>query len=501
MTISPPRVRLGEQTPRVDRWPAYVSSAGQEAIDLAAVAGLHLDPWQQHVLTHSLGESADGRWAAPKVSLWVPRQNGKGGCLEARELWGLFLGGERLILHSAHEYKTAQEAFIRIRGLIEGTPDLDRRVHRIWQANGEQGIELVKSAGGGRLRFVARSKSSGRGFSGDCIILDEGQELTAEIMAAMLPTMSARPNHQLWICGTPPSDPAAWAYGLKDEGESGAERLAHFDWGADIDLSKPAEVRAAAESIKLRYATNPSMGIRIMPETVEDEVKPSGLGPSVKFCMERLGAWLPRAGDGPKVLDIKAWEKLVDDGSRVVGAVAIAVDITPARDSACIGVYGLREDGLGHAEIIDQRPGTEWIVDRLVDLKARWNPVAIGLDVKGPAVTLIEPLKKAGIDVPEDPDEPQYGDLAVPTAQDVAAACGQLADAVTQSAFRHIGQQILADAIRGAATRPLGDAWAWARRVSTVDISPLVTVTLARWAYLARAHLVEDDYDVADSFG
>jgi phage terminase large subunit-like protein len=496
-------VRRGAQKPRVDHYPAYVSSAGQEAIDLAAEAGLHLDPWQQHVLTHSLGERADGKWAAPKVSLWVPRQNGKGGCLEARELWGLFLGGERLILHSAHEYKTAQEGFLRIRGLIEGSAYLSKRVARVWQANGEQGIELTRAAGGGRLRFVARSKNSGRGFSGDCVILDEGQALTAEIMAAMLPTLSARPNHQMWICGTPPDDPAAWCYGLRDDGEAGAERLAHFDWGQDINLADAAEVRAAATDRRRWRAANPSLGIRIAEETVEDEVKPSGLGPTVTFCMERLGAWLPRAGEGPRVLDIKAWEQIMDAESKRVGAMAFAVDITPSRDSACIGVYGLREDGKGHAEIIEQRPGTSWIVPELARLRDRWNPVAIGIDTAGPAVTMVEPLGKLDppIVTPADLDEPEYGDLAIPTARDVAAACGQLADAVRDAEFHHIGQTILADAIKGAATRPLGDAWAWARRTSTVDISPLVCVTLARWAWLARAHLVEEDYDVADSFG
>ncbi|MGW4476846.1 hypothetical protein ACWENQ_44945 [Nonomuraea sp. NPDC004354] len=501
MTISLPSARLGAQTPRVGRWAPYVSSAGEEVIELAASAGLLLDPWQQFVLTHSLGETRDGQWANFKVSTWVPRQNGKGGIIEARELGGLFLLGERLILHSAHEYKTAQEAFLRIKGLIEGTPDLDRRVNRYWQANGEQGIELTRSAGGSRLRFIARSRGSGRGFSGDCNVLDEAQELTAEQMAALLPTMSARPNPQLWFFGTPPDDPAAWVYGLREDGEAGAKRLAHFDWGADVDLADAAAVRAAAENRDLWYATNPSLGIRITEEFVEDEASASGLGPTVRFAMERLGAWLPRAGDGPRVLDIKAWERLMDAESRVSGPVAIAVDITPSRDSACIGVYGLRDDGLGHGEIIDQRPGTDWIVDRLVELRDRWHPVAIAVDAKGPAVTLLEPLAKAGITRPEDPEAPEYGDLAVPTAQDVAAACGQLADAVTQQAFRHIGQQILADAIRGAATRPLGDAWAWARRISSVDISPLVTVTLARWAYLARAHLVAEDYDVADSFG
>jgi hypothetical protein len=38
----------------------------------------------------------------------------------------------------------------------------------------------------------------------------------------------------------------------------------------------------------------------------------------------------------------------------------------------------------------------------------------------------------------------------------------------------------LNDALAGARRRRLGDAWAWDRRDSTVDISPLVAATLAR---------------------
>jgi hypothetical protein len=56
-------------------------------------------------------ERADGKWAAFEVGLNVARQNGKGSILEARELAGLFLLGERLIIHSAHEFATSLEAF------------------------------------------------------------------------------------------------------------------------------------------------------------------------------------------------------------------------------------------------------------------------------------------------------------------------------------------------------------------------------------------------------
>ncbi|MGI5493874.1 hypothetical protein [Microtetraspora malaysiensis] len=499
MTNSTLDVRRGAQTPRVGRWPSYVSSAGTEAAELAASVGLHLDPWQRYVLEHGLGETADGQWAARKVSCWVPRQNGKGAVIEARTLAGLFLFGEKLILHSAHEYKTSAEAFLRLRSLIDGSDDLRRRVHRVHQANGEEGIELTRAAGGGRLRFIARSKGSGRGFTGWLNILDEAQELTAAQMAAILPTMSAVANPQIWYFGTPPSDPGAWVYGLRADGEAGVDRMAHFDWGADLNLGEPADVRRGLADVDLWYACNPALGQRISEEFVRDEATPSGLGD--QFLVERLGVWPPRAADGPSVLDLAAWQALTDEASRREGDVAFSLDVTPSRDAACIAVYGLRADGLGHVEIVDHRAGTDWVVERLVELRERWDPVAIALDTKGPAGSLIVPLEKVGITRPENPDKPQRGDLAIPTAQEVAAACGQLVDAITQATIRHIGQELIETAIRGAKTRPLGDAWAWGRRVSSADISPIVAVTLARWAYESRAHLVsdDDDYDALDS--
>lgn len=478
--------------------PEAVSSAAPEFIGLAASAGLILDPWQEYVLTHGLGERADGSWAAFKSSVWVPRQNGKGAIIEALELGWLFLTRERLVLHSAHEYKTAQEAFLRIRELVQSTPDLDRRVNRYWQANGEQGIELTRSAGGGRLRFIARSSGSGRGFSGDKNIMDEAQELNGDQMAAQLPTLSARPDPQLWFFGTPPKTAAAWCYGLREDGASGADpRMMHMDWGTDLDPTDPEQRKRAAADVDLWYACNPAMGRRITEEFVRGEALPSGLGE--QFMIERLGGWLPRLTEGGGPLTLEAWGNLVDEESRRTGEVAFAVDITPSRDWASIAVYGLREDGLGHLEVVDRRPGTEWVVDRLVQLAERWRPVAIGLDTKGPAGSLLVDLDKAGIGKPDDPEAPERGDLAIPTAQDVAAACGQLVDAVTQGTVRHIGQDEVTAAIRGAKTRPLGDAWAWGRRISTVDISPLVALTLARWAYESRAHQVTDDYDVLDS--
>ncbi|HEX5879777.1 MAG TPA: terminase, partial [Actinomycetota bacterium] len=85
MTKSRTAVLLGEQTPRFHLVPSAPSSAGQEAIDLAASGGLILEPHQQLVLHGGLGERRDGRWAAAQVVVVEPRQNGKDGIAEARE--------------------------------------------------------------------------------------------------------------------------------------------------------------------------------------------------------------------------------------------------------------------------------------------------------------------------------------------------------------------------------------------------------------------------------
>src|SRR4029077_15730404 len=132
----------GLQEPRIELYPEFGGSAGQEAVDLAALARLDLEPWEAHVLERSMGEAADGRWAAAEVGLCVPRQNGKNAVLEARELAALFLLDGELVIHSAQQFKTPKEPFLRLLALIESTPDLDRRVKRVVRAHGEEAIEL-----------------------------------------------------------------------------------------------------------------------------------------------------------------------------------------------------------------------------------------------------------------------------------------------------------------------------------------------------------------------
>jgi len=483
----------GYQQPRVRSHPPYEKSYGPFAVDLAAGAGLIADPWQADVLDVMLAITPDKLWACPEFGLVVPRQNGKGTIFEIRALAGLFLLGEPLLMWSAHEYKTAMEGFRRVLDLITNADDMRKRVFKVSNTNGDEGIELHgegtnRITGRQRLRFIARSKGSGRGFSGACNLLDEVFAYTPEQQAALMPTVSAQRNPQLIYASSPPLDAVTGEplFALKDRGESGTDpALGWFDWGAPagVDLDDRHEWARS----------NPAKEIRIAEETIARErrsMSPDGFG------RERLGIWPLRRADA--LLRPEDWSALADLDSLAADPVAFAVDITPMRDFASIVAYGVRADGLGHVEVIEHRPGTNWVLERLLNLRDSHKPAAICLDAAGPAASLLIDLDKAGITRPEDPEKPSLGDLAVPSPREYAGACGAFVDSVRQATLRHIDQAPLARAVAGVKTRPLGDAWAWGRRAGNVDISPLVAATLARWAFEARAHLINRKFNAWD---
>lgn len=456
---------LGVQTPTYRNVPDAVSSAGQEAIDLAASAGLILDEWQENVLLDSMGERRNGNWAAQQVGLIVPRQNGKGTVLEARVLAGLFLLNEQLIIWSAHEFKTAKEAFLRVKGLIESNPHLDSKVRQIPVGAGNEGVEMRS---GQRLRFLARSGGSGRGFSGDTIILDEAYALTDENMAAILPVLSAKPNPQLWYTSSAPLVKSNVLRRLCKTGRAGeSSKLAYFEWCAPPD--------AASDDVEAWARSNPGLGIRLSEEYTQTELDTLD---DEDFRRERMGIWLEDAFE--TVLDLQKWRELADAGSMFEGAPVFAFDVAPDRSSAAVAVAGHRSDGLWHVETIDHRPGAAWVVDYLVERAGRHEPAAILVDERSPAASLLPDLADRGLKVSSEPRRGTENIIVTTSSSDLARACGAFYDAVMDTkTVRHLGQASLNQAVEGAATRALGDAWAWSRKESESDITPLVAATLA----------------------
>jgi hypothetical protein len=478
----------GRQEPVYCTVPPYVATSGDEVADLMALAGTELDPWQRLVLRDGLGERADGSWAAFEVAMILARQNGKNVVFEARELGGLFLLDEKLILHTAHQYKTAQEAYRRIADIVTEYDWFRRRVKRIVRTNGEEAIELMSGA---RLRFIARSKSSGRGFSANCVIFDEAYELGDDEMSAILPTLSAQRNPQLWYGSSAGMETSvqlarvwrrirkAVASGVTDPS------LAGFEWAADTCtvFCRPGCADHDRLSDPVVWAkTNPALGIRHANGTeltggfIANEL--ATMDPDA-FARERLSVGDYPADEAEKwaVIGEDQWKVLADEGSRSRDPVAFAVEVGPERRMAAVATAGLRADGRLHVEVVDHEPGTDWVPARVAELAHKWRPCAIVMDPGSHAGALIEAVEQAGAEVVK-----PFG------ARDAAQACGQFYDAVLQKDLRHMGNAsrhggALTAALAGARTRRLGDQWAWDRVNAVVDISPLTAVTLAAWGF------------------
>lgn len=500
--------------PRVCSHPEYTYTSGPEAAAVMATTGQVMDPWQCLALDHGLAERDDGRWACREVGVWVPRQNGKGAVIEAVVMHGLFVMGYAEIVWTAHETKTAAKGFARIRRLIKASPELLARVKIFREGNGKEGVDLhapdAPCANAGpevncscesvqHLAFIARSKGSGRGFSGDLVILDEAQFLTELEMRALFSTMSARPNAQIWYFGTPPESATAWIYGLKEDGERGKPRLCWIDYGQDAkDLGYDVatgqfDVGLLADRERW-WASNPSMhvhrpdGSGVTEEFCEDELSRLQQG----FAAERLGAWLPRA-KGSGAIPEELWRDAAVPADERPKDVALAIVVNHKRTHTAILAVGGREDGRLQMSIVDYRPGTHWVIKRAADLVERWKPLCWVVQDKGPSATLIAGLADIGIKPPDDPEKPKRGDLLIPWANHVANAYGVFMDLITQSGITHLDESPMNIAVVKADTRPLGSGTAWDYKIP--EIAPLIAGTLGAYGYVTWLPLVKTVYD------
>lgn len=450
------------QVPTLLLQPPEDANALDEALGVCDLAGLVLDPWQVTALGSMLGESG-GRWAATECGLIVPRQNGKGGVLEARALYELFVVAadrpNHLIIWTAHEFKTAQEAFLRMRALIQSSPVLMAAVAKVRTANGEEGFELHNGA---RLRFLARSKGSGRGFSADLLILDEAFQLPPAVIRATLSTLSARPDPQIIYTTTPPEkadEAARHIIGARKRAHDGASGLAWCEWAAERpEVENVDELRAWASDPEVWRRHNPAMGIRLTEEFTRTEFDAMVAANDLEgFIRERLGEWPPEeVSEADRVISVAAFDRAVERGSAPGvahdGPIVLGLDRSPTTGETAIVAVGGCGAGL-LVEVVDCRGGVGWLVGRVADLVARHDIQCVTWDERGPLRDVSDELTEA------------VGDRARMLATaDVVEASMRLVRAFDEDRIVVAPSAWMSDAVANATARKVGDAWAVERR-------------------------------------
>jgi hypothetical protein len=423
-------------------------------------------PWQWEVADVA-GELADDGvgFRYPVVLVSVPRRAGKTTLTLAANLDRLDLIGDARGWYTANRREVAAKLF-----RDEWAPMVDtralRRFYRLRRSQGSEGIH--KRHGSSRLQLFAPTADALHSTNADTITIDEawafdspsGEALEAGGRFAQL----TRPWRQLWIVSAGGTIESTWWDRWLTAGEQATPGVALFDYGADpaadgYDPGNPA-VWAAAHPLA---AVSPIVGEAIAHEwatRADDATFERGI----------LNVW-PR----PSLVVAAAGVELAHWSAAAAPAAAptvqaIALDVAADRSAAALAVAG-DHDGRLTVEVIDHRPGVAWLAAAAKAARGRWRGVPVVADSLV-AASIVAELAKAKV-----PVEPVG-------ASDHARACGTFVDLLAAGRLAHRSQAVLDDAVAGAARRPLGDAWLWSRARSTVDISPLVAVTLAAW----RAH-------------
>lgn len=507
-SLADPEV-FGLDRPRLENAPAAYGTFGPLVIEFAAACGVLLDDWQQYVVNGMFAVNEVGQWVATEFGLLVSRQNGKGEILVAYDLAHLFMfprkdNRRKTTLHSAHEVKTAIDGFQRLQGVVESQGKLmDRIEHRggrisgIKIGNGQEGITLDKRKGqlnGDRIRFIARSRNSGRGFAADTNVYDEAQELASRARDALTYTQSTSPNKQEIFTGTVPSEEndAEVFQGVRDRGRSGSGKATGWmEWSPTASENPKAilvhpNVPTLFEEGKtyidlgselaMREAV-PSLNIRITRETVEEQVERAT--DVEALARERFSVWPDPAETVEEILNelnLKVWERLgseikpdLSSQYRVTNPESIAIALGRGGGYATISIAQRFDADIIITEHKITKRQTLWIPSYVAELKAAHPSALVVLDAKN-ASAILTGLDSLGI---------KYMSMNI---NELTGAQAAFVELVNEGLVGHPAQAEVTKSLKFAIPRAIGTAgFTWEASDPKIPVTHAQTATWSVW--------------------
>jgi hypothetical protein len=408
------------------------------------------------------------------VVIWeLMRQNGKSTSVDA-----LLVRGNRLHPDTTSVYG-AQNRLMAARRMLD---DLEaKRLKRspatrgAYKAVRSKGSEAIMWHNGSALYVIANTDDAGHGLTlnGEAVVDEAFAHKDLTVTAALSPTMVTCPNAQLWIISTPGDGTDGLLQHYEEVGDASLydpdTTVAYFKWGRaeDEDPTDPA----------VWWRRIPALGtpeqVRRGERTITEQALRSELTTLGVAEFDRAYLCHRRTERFDSKIDPTIWARQLQPELVPESPFVLAVDVAHDRSAASIAACGrvTLEDGR-HAlmVVIDRRPGTSWVVAALRELRQARRPAAVIADRRAPVGSMIDRLTLTGPIL--EPDTVQFG-----------MSTGLLYDGLGDGVIVHAGQADLDVAVAQARTRPLGDSWAWNRKDSPVDISPLCAATLAVWGH------------------
>lgn len=465
----PSTLRLSEIAREV-ALPSGVVATGWPAVEAKCRDfGVTFRPWQPGVGRLILAKRENGKYAATigGTGMSIPRQVGKTFLVGAIIFALCLLNAKMTVIWTAHRLRTSEETFGKMQAFAK-RKKIAPHVSRIVRGSGEEAIVFTN---GSRILFGARERGFGRGFDEvDALVFDEAQILTEAALDDMVPAtnQSRQPAGALLLfMGTPPkpTDPGEVFARMREEALTGEdEDTGWVEFGADPEFEPtPLPAKLKESDWKQVKKANPSYPQDTPREAILRMRKK--LGPE-SFLREGLGIW-----DDPTrrddVFGRGNWDKCATPKPAGLKVSAIGIAASIDMTHAAIVAAGVDSDRV-HVQPIQHGPGTGWVVEKALELQEK-HGVGVVIDGRGPGASLIPSLENSGVR------------LKVVTTSDVQDACADIHEYVVNGELGHNHYEELDKAVSAAVRRPIGDRWAWGRRQSGADISPLEATTLAVW--------------------
>jgi hypothetical protein len=348
----------------------------------------------------------------------------------------------------------------------------------ILQVRHGNGKEMIKLRNGSIIRFRTRTKSGGRGFSVDRLVIDEAMIWSPASQAAIMPLLTTAKNPQIWYLGSAADADVheycgKWASLRARALDGGDPALIWMEWSAPDPPDDPiARLEWRQDRENWAYA-NPSLGFLLTEQYIEDECL-AFRKDIEKWEIERLstGKW-PREGrDHTPIIGAEAWKNMTNLSPELVGPVALALARTvDGKLWALAAAQRTSEDKI-HLEVgYCQAATLREVASYVRSVVVAWDPCVLVVDRKSTAMAVVPLLI-------EDDIEPE-----TKGAPELALGCQGFLDDATDGQLSHVGQKVLGDAVDDVTTRflPQGD-FVWDRVEG--NIAPLEAATWARWGLL-----------------
>jgi hypothetical protein len=423
-------------------------------------------PWQEQVAL--VGGELDPDTGLPvyrDVVITVPRQSGKTTLVLAwevqRALGWMHLptergGGPQAVSYSAQTGNDARKKLIE-----DQVPILEPRMSKLGIRRFLKGMgnEAVEFNNGSRVTLLASTEDSGHGRTLHLGVRDEFFADTDERRSqSMIPAMITVDSAQMFTLSTAGTDASVPLNALVAKGRAAVDAgrtdgIAYFEWSAPEGADMSDE--------DLWWSWMPALGhtqsIRAIRAAAESPSMTEG-----EF-RRAFGNIATRSDE--RLIPAAVWDAVCAPNVDLAGRVAFGVDVHEERSSSAIVAVSEGK----RVEVVEYRPGVDWVVDRVGELCQKWDAVC-AFDAAGPVASLVHELAP-------------LGRRLVPVAGgEMTKACGMFFDDVAECRLEVKRSKVLDEAVAGVRRRFVGDAWKWVRRDSTVDITGLVAATVGLWA-------------------